>query len=128
MSKDPALFELCPHFEFHVLLLQLALLTVSSFMHLYFLLKALIMILTVTIYVSYSYYTNIYSMAADNYGLRSSTLLVETLFQLIFFILLLVGLDRRVNSSASLTTGRRSRSLDRIHEPTRSRLGNEISK
>ena len=87
-------------------------------MHLYFLVKAVIMILTVTIYVLYSYYTNIYSMAADNYGLRSGTLLVETAFQLIFFVLLLVGLDRRVNSSASHSIGRRSRSLDRVHEPT----------
>ncbi|CAF0857910.1 unnamed protein product, partial [Didymodactylos carnosus] len=41
-------FELCPHFEFHIFLLQLAVLTISSFMHLYFLHKAFIMILTVS--------------------------------------------------------------------------------
>jgi hypothetical protein len=90
-------FELCPHFEFHILLIQLALLTVSSFMHLYFLLKALIMIITVIIYVCYSYYTNIYGIIADNYGLKSSLLLYETTFEVIFFILLLIALDRRVN-------------------------------
>ncbi|CAF1597023.1 unnamed protein product [Rotaria sp. Silwood1] len=89
------LFELCPHFEFHILLIQLALLTVSSFMHLYFLLKALIMILIVTIYVFYSYYSNIYNIIADNYGMASSTILIETTFEVIFFILLLIGLDRR---------------------------------
>jgi hypothetical protein len=95
---NPALFDLCPHFEFHILLLQLALLTVSSFMHLYFLLKALIMIVTVTIYVFYSYHSNIYSIIADNYGIRSSSLLIETTLEVFFFILLLIGLDRRVNT------------------------------
>lgn len=94
---NSVLFELCPHFEFHILLIQLALLTVSSFMHLYFLLKALIMIITVAIYVFYSYYTNVYSIIAENYGLKSSLLLIETTFQVIFFILLLIALDRRVN-------------------------------
>jgi hypothetical protein len=94
---NPVLFELCPHFEFHILLIQLALLTVSSFMHLYFLLKALIMIITVAIYVFYSYYSNIYTIIAENYGLSSSSLLLETTFEVIFFILLLIALDRRVN-------------------------------
>ncbi|CAF3556297.1 unnamed protein product, partial [Rotaria sp. Silwood2] len=90
------LFELCPHFEFHILLIQLALLSVSSFMHLYFLLKALIMIIIVTIFVFYSYYSNIYNIIANNYGIASSTILIETTFEVIFFILLLIGLDRRV--------------------------------
>jgi hypothetical protein len=40
------------------------------------------MIITVIIYVCYSYYTNIYGIIADNYGLKSS---------------LLIALDRRVN-------------------------------
>ena len=94
---NPTPFELCPHFEFHILLIQLALLTVSSFMHLYFLLKALIMIVTVSIYVCYSYYSNTYSLIADNYGLTSNSLLIETTLEVIFFILLLIALDRRVN-------------------------------
>jgi glycogen synthase len=94
---NSVLFELCPHFEFHILLIQLALLTISSFMHLYFLLKALIMITAVTIYVSYSYYSNIYSTIADNYHLSSNLLLLQTTFEVIFFILLLIALDRRVN-------------------------------
>ena len=93
------LFELCPHFEFHILLVQLALLTVSSFMHLYFLLKALIMIITVTIYVFYSYYSNLYNLIADNYGLTSRLLLLETTFEVMFFILLLIALDRRVRTN-----------------------------
>jgi len=101
-------FELCPHFEFHILLIQLALLTVSSFMHLYFLLKALIMIITVTIYVFYSYYTNIYSIIADNYGLKSSLLLYETTFEVFFFILLLIALDRRVNFDLNIPQTKKS--------------------
>ncbi|CAF0766132.1 unnamed protein product [Rotaria sordida] len=88
-------FEFCPHFEFHILLIQLALLTVSSFMHLYFLLKALIMIIIVTIYVFYSYYSNIYNIIAQNYGISSNIILIETTFEIIFFILLLIALDRR---------------------------------
>jgi hypothetical protein len=94
---DPVSFDLCPHFEFHILLIQLALLTVASFMHLYFLLKALIMIIVVTIYVFYSYYSNIYDIIAGDYGLTSSLLLFETTVEVIFFILLLIALDRRVN-------------------------------
>ncbi|CAF5106411.1 unnamed protein product, partial [Rotaria magnacalcarata] len=92
---NSVLFELCPHFEFHILLIQLALLTVSSFMHLYFLFKALIMIIVVTIYVLYSYQSNIYNIISDSYGVKSSTILVETTVEIIFFILLLIGLDRR---------------------------------
>lgn len=97
-SPNSVLFELCPHFEFHILLLQLALLTVSSFMHLYFLLKAFIMIVTMTIYVFYSYYSNLYNMITDDYGLTSSVLLFETTFEVMFFILLLIALDRRVRN------------------------------
>lgn len=67
-------------------------------MHLYFLLKALIMIITVTIYVFYSYYSNLYNLIADNYGLTSRLLLLETTFEVMFFILLLIALDRRVRS------------------------------
>ncbi|CAF3038638.1 unnamed protein product [Rotaria socialis] len=92
---NSVLFQLCPHFEFHILLIQLALLTVSSFMHLYFLFKALIMIIVVTIYVFYSYQSNIYNIISDSYGVKSSTILVETTVEVIFFILLLIGLDRR---------------------------------
>ena len=91
------LFELCPHFEFHILLIQLALLIISSFMHLYFLLKALFMIILVTVYIFYSYYSNLYNIIAINSGLSSSLILIETTFEVIFFILLLIGLDRRVN-------------------------------
>ena len=94
--SNPVLFELCPHFEFHILLIQMALLTISSFMHLYFLLKALIMIVLVTIYVFYSFHTKIYSTIAENYGLTSSLLLLETTLEVSFFILLLIALDRRV--------------------------------
>ena len=65
-------------------------------MHLYFLLKALIMIATVAIYVFYSYYLNIYQSIATNYGLSSTLLLIQTTLEVIFFILLLIGLDRRV--------------------------------
>ena len=65
-------------------------------MHLYFLLKALIMILTVTIYVFYSYQSNLYNLIADNYGLTSNLLLFQTTSEVIFFILLLIALDRRV--------------------------------
>lgn len=68
-------------------------------MHLYFLLKALIMIATVAIYVSYSYYLNIYQTIALNYGISSSLLLVQTTLEVIFFILLLIGLDRRVSDA-----------------------------
>jgi len=102
-------FELCPHFEFHILLIQLSLLTVSSFMHLYFLLKALIMIITVIIYVCYSYYTNIYGIIADNYGLKSSLLLYETTFEVIFFILLLIALDRRVNFNLNILSEKKNK-------------------
>ena len=94
---NPVVFELCPYFEFHILLLQLALLTVSSFMHMYFLHKALIMIIAVTSYVIYSYYSNVYNLIADNYGLKSSLLLIQTTIEVIFFILLLIALDRRVS-------------------------------
>jgi len=66
-------------------------------MHLYFLLKAFIMILTVTVYVIYSYYSNIYNLIANHYGLTSSLLLYQTTCGVIFFILLLIALDRRVS-------------------------------
>lgn len=66
-------------------------------MHLYFLLKALIMIAIVTIYVIYSYYFNVYNIIATNYELKSSLLLIQTTLEVLFFILLLIGLDRRVN-------------------------------
>jgi hypothetical protein len=88
--------ELCYHFEFHILLIQLALLTVSSFMHLYFLLKAFIMIVTVAIYVFYSQYFHACNLIAGEYSITSSSLLIQTTLEVIFFILLLIGLDRRV--------------------------------
>jgi hypothetical protein len=65
-------------------------------MHLYFLLKALIMITTVAIYVFYSHYFNVYNIIAEKYGLTSSLLLLQTTLEVGFFILLLIGLDRRV--------------------------------
>lgn len=65
-------------------------------MHLYFLLKALIMITIVTIYVIYSYYFNVYTAIANSNGLTSNLLLIQTTFEVFFFILLLIGLDRRV--------------------------------
>jgi hypothetical protein len=68
-------------------------------MHLYFLLKALIMIATVAIYVFYSYYLDMYQTIALNYGLSSSLLLIQTTLEVIFFILLLIGLDRRVSNA-----------------------------
>ncbi len=89
-------YEPCQRFEFHILLIQLALLTVSSFMHLYFLLKALIMIIIVAIYVFYSNYLDIYKTIADKNGLTSSSLMIQTTSEVLFFILLLIGLDRRV--------------------------------
>ncbi|CAF1049009.1 unnamed protein product [Adineta ricciae] len=100
--SNPVLFELCPHFEFHILLIQMALLTISSFMHLYFLLKALIMIALVTIYVFYSFHTKIYRTIAENYGLTSSLLLLETTLEVSFFILLLIALDRRIEYMSRL--------------------------
>lgn len=90
-------YESCRHFEFHILLIQLALLTVSSFMHLYFLLKAFIMIVTAAIYVFYSHYFHVYNIIAHSNGLSSNLLLIQTTFEVFFFILLLIGLDRRVN-------------------------------
>jgi len=87
----------CHHFEFHILLIQLALLTVCSFMHLYFLLKAFIMIITAVCYVCYSYYFLVYNTIANAYGLTSGLLLIQTTVEVMFFILLLIGLDRRVN-------------------------------
>jgi len=67
-------------------------------MHLYFLLKAFIMITTVAIYVFYSHYFNIYNLIAGKYGLTSSLLLIQTTLEVFFFILLLIGLDRRVKT------------------------------
>ncbi|CAF3997422.1 unnamed protein product [Rotaria sp. Silwood2] len=95
-------YELCHHFEYHILLIQLALLTVSSFMHLYFLLKASIMIITATIYVFYSHYFNVYNIIASSYGLTSNLLLIQTTFEVFFFILLLIGLDRRIEYMSRL--------------------------
>lgn len=66
-------------------------------MHLYFLLKALIMIFIAAIYVFYSHYFRIYHIMADAYGLTSITLLLQTTAEVFFFILLLFGLDRRVS-------------------------------
>ena len=66
-------------------------------MHLYFLLKALIMIVTMCAYVVYSHYSDVYSLIASSYGLNTGVLLVETTLEVIFFILLLISLDRRVN-------------------------------
>lgn len=66
-------------------------------MHLYFLLKASIMIIIVICYVCYSYYFQIYDSIANSYGLMSSLLLIQTTMEVIFFILLLIGLDRRVD-------------------------------
>lgn len=66
-------------------------------MHLYFLLKALIMIFIAAIYISYSHYFRIYHIMADAYGLTSGILLFQTIAEVFFFILLLFGLDRRVS-------------------------------
>ncbi|CAF2094867.1 unnamed protein product [Rotaria magnacalcarata] len=68
-SVNSETYESCRHFEFHILLIQLALLTVSSFMHLYFLLKAFIMIVTAAIYVFYSHYFHVYNIIAHSNGL-----------------------------------------------------------
>lgn len=95
----PAVYEICQHFEFHIVLIQLALLTVSSFMHLYFLLKAMIMVVTVTLYVLYLHYFDVYDMMAKHHDLASTTLFLQTTFEVVFFILLLIGLDRRVSSN-----------------------------
>ena len=42
-------------------------------------------------------YFNFYTIIANNYGLTSSLLLIETTLEVMFFILLLIALDRRVN-------------------------------
>ncbi|CAF0966600.1 unnamed protein product [Adineta ricciae] len=99
---NPITNEFCRHFEFHILLIQLALLTVSSFMHLYFLLKAFIMIATVTFYVFYSYYFDVYDTIATHSDLTSTTLIIQTTFEVFFFILLLIGLDRRIEYMSRL--------------------------
>ena len=70
-------------------------------MHLYFLLKAFIMIVTVALYVFYSQYFNDYNLIAGKYGITSSSLLIQTTLEVIFFILLLIGLDRRVKKLKS---------------------------
>ena len=57
------------------------------------------MIATVAIYVFYSYYLNIYQTIALNYGISSTLLLVQTTLEVFFFILLLIGLDRRVSNA-----------------------------
>ncbi|CAF1359093.1 unnamed protein product, partial [Rotaria sordida] len=101
-SANSDTYELCYHFEFHILLLQLALLTVSSFMHLYFLFKALIMIVTATIYIFYSHYFNFYYIISNRYDLTSNLLLIQTTFEIFFFILLLIGLDRRIEYMSRL--------------------------
>lgn len=88
--------ELCPHFEFHILLLQLVLLSVSAFMHLYFLLKAAIMIFSVSIYLFHSSYSNVFTLVAENYGLNSGALFIGAMLEAIFFMFLLICLDRRV--------------------------------
>ncbi|CAF3639373.1 unnamed protein product [Rotaria sp. Silwood1] len=95
-------YELYRHFEFHILLIQLALLAVSSFMHLYFLLKALIMIVTAIIYVLYSHYFDVYNIIAQKNDLKSNLLLIQTTFEVFFFILLLIGLDRRIEYMSRL--------------------------
>ena len=70
-------------------------------MHLYFLLKALIMIATVCCYVALSYYWNSYQIIAETYGLSTHHLWIQAGCQMIFFVLLLFGLDRRVRCSIS---------------------------
>lgn len=67
-------------------------------MHLYFLLKAFLMIMTMVVYITYSYYSNVYRLIGDNYGLNGTGVLLETTFGMIMFILLLIALDRRVTS------------------------------
>ncbi|CAM4950913.1 unnamed protein product [Rotaria socialis] len=101
-SVNSETYESCRHFEFHILLIQLALLTVSSFMHLYFLLKAFIMIVTAAIYVSYSHYFHVYNIIAHSNGLTSNLLLIQTTLEVFFFILLLIGLDRRIEYMSRL--------------------------
>ena len=121
--------SICSNYEFHILLIELALLTVSSFMHLYFLLKAMIMILTVAIYVFYSYYSNLYEIIADQYHLSSHLFLIQISLEVVFFILLLIGLDRRVRRRRATTEKETHSSfLDRIHEPIGSALDGQISK
>jgi hypothetical protein len=68
-------------------------------MHLYFLLKAFIMIITVAIYVFYSHYFEFYNIIAVKYGLTSNLLVIQTTLEVFFFILLLIGLDRRVKNN-----------------------------
>jgi hypothetical protein len=66
-------------------------------MHLYFLLKAFIMIVTAALYIFYLHHLNFYDIVDEIYGLKSNLLLIQTTLEMIFFILLLIGLDRRVN-------------------------------
>ena len=65
-------------------------------MHLYFLLKAFIMIVIAALYIFYLHHLNFDDIVGDIYGLKSSLLLIQTTLEMIFFILLLIGLDRRV--------------------------------
>ncbi|CAF4920481.1 unnamed protein product [Rotaria socialis] len=71
-------------------------------MHLYFLLKAFIMIVTAAIYVSYSHYFHVYNIIAHSNGLTSNLLLIQTTLEVFFFILLLIGLDRRIEYMSRL--------------------------
>ncbi len=54
------------------------------------------MIVTVAIYVFYSQYFHACNLIAGEYSITSSSLLIQTTLEVIFFILLLIGLDRRV--------------------------------
>lgn len=80
--------------------------------------------MTTIVYVTYSYYSNVYHLIGDNYGLNSSGVLLETTFGMIIFILLLIALDRRVNFDLNETKKRDeivcwffSMISDRIYEP-----------
>jgi len=54
------------------------------------------MIVTAVMYVFYSHYFHIYDTIGAKYDLTRSSLIIQTTFEVFFFILLLIGLDRRV--------------------------------
>lgn len=86
------------------------------------------MVVTTTIYVICSYYSNVYRLIGDNYGLNSTGVLLETTFGMIMFILLLIALDRRVKTRTrrNITKIRVFPLLDRIHESIGSVMDHKI--
>lgn len=86
------------HFELHVLVFLITILSCSSFMNMYFYSKLVLMLAALAVYLVGFNLNNIYECLADSIEeqIRLSLLKAQIIIQMFFFIVFLHLIDRRV--------------------------------